>query len=121
MTEPAKKKKKVNYRSAWAEARHLIRGHRRALTIGFGLMIVNRIAGFALPLMPKYLIDDVIGKKQAELLLPLAGIAALATLVQAITSFSLSKVVSVAGQSAIAQMRREVQAHVLRLPVSYFD
>jgi subfamily B ATP-binding cassette protein MsbA len=120
MTEP-KKKKKVNYRSAWAEARHLLHGHRRALSIGFVLMIINRLVGFVLPTMPRYLLDDVLGKNKPELLMPLAGIAALATIVQAVTSFSLSNVVSVAGQRAIAQMRQEVQAHVLRLPVSYFD
>ena len=121
MADEKKKKKKIDYRSAWAEARHLLRGHRRALTIGFVLMVINRLAGFVLPSTTKFLIDDVIGKSKSELLFPLAGAAALATLVQALTSFGLSRVVSVAGQRAIAQMRREVQAHVLRLPVGYFD
>ena len=120
MTEP-KKKKKVDYRSAWAEARALVADHRKALTIGLALMIVNRLAGLVLPYTPKYLIDDVVNGKRPELLMPLLGIATLATIVQAITSFSIAQVVSVAAQGAIAKMRRDVQSHILRLPVSYFD
>ncbi len=84
-------------------------------------MVVSRLAGFVLPGSSKYLIDTVIGKHRPDLLMPLALAVAGATLLQAITSFSLSQVVSVAGQRAITNMRKRVQAHVLRLPVSYFD
>jgi subfamily B ATP-binding cassette protein MsbA len=45
----------------------------------------------------------------------------LATSIQAGTSFLLSQVVSVAGQRAIADMRRRVHSHLLRMPTSYFD
>jgi subfamily B ATP-binding cassette protein MsbA len=74
-----------------------------------------------LPWTSKFLIDDIIGKQQPNLLMPLAGAAVLATIVQAATSFTLSQVVSVAAQRAITEMRKRVQAHVLKLPVSYFD
>ena len=53
--------------------------------------------------------------------MPLAAIAAIATIIQAATSFALSQVVSIAAQRAITEMRKRVQAHVLRLPISYFD
>jgi ABC-type multidrug transport system fused ATPase/permease subunit len=106
---------------AWKEARQLVAEHRTSLAIGLALMVVNRISGFVLPLTSKYLIDDIIGKHQANLLYPLAAFAAIATLVQAITSFALAQVVSMAGQRAITDMRKRVQAHVLRLPISYFD
>jgi subfamily B ATP-binding cassette protein MsbA len=106
---------------AWAEARQLIREHRGSLTIGMVLMVINRVSGLVLPWTSKYLIDDVITKHHAEKLLPLAGIAAAATIVQAVTAFSLSQVVSIAAQRAITEMRKRVQAHMLRLPVSYFD
>src|SRR6185503_5129439 len=106
---------------AWAEARELVRDHRRSLSIGLALMIVNRLSGLVLPWTSKYLIDDVITKHDAKMLMPLAGIAAIATIVQAATSFSLSQVVSIAAQRALTEMRKRVQAHVLRLPVSYFD
>ena len=106
---------------AWKEARELIAEHRASLTLGLGLMVINRVSGIVLPYTSKYLIDDVIGKHRADLLLPLAAVAALATVIQAITSFALSQVVSIDAQRAITEMRKRVQAHVLRLPISYFD
>jgi len=111
----------VDLANVRAEAGHLIREHRKSLTLGLGLMVVNRLAGLVLPALPKYLIDDMIGGGRPELLLPLVLVAATASLIQAGTSFGLSQVVSVAAQGAIAKMRRQVQAHVLRLPVGYFD
>ncbi len=121
MTAPPPAKKKVNYANAWAETRELLAKHRGKLAIGLGLMLVNRVVGFVLPYTSKVLIDDVIGNSRADLLTPLALAAAAATVVQAGTSFALSQVVSIAGQRAITDMRRRVQARVLRLPVSFFD
>jgi subfamily B ATP-binding cassette protein MsbA len=106
---------------AWKEARQLLAEHRMSLAIGLALMVVNRLSGLVLPWTSKYLIDDVIGKHHAQMLMPLAAIAAGATVIQAATSFALSQVVSIAAQGAITNMRKRVQAHVLRLPVSYFD
>jgi subfamily B ATP-binding cassette protein MsbA len=114
-------KKPVNMPRAWAEARALVWEHRRSLGIGFALMLVNRMAGFVLPASSKYLIDTVIGKQRTDLLWPLALGAGAATVIQAITSFGLAQVVSIAAQRAITDMRIAVQRHVLRLPVSYFD
>src|SRR5687767_9013684 len=95
--------------------------HKRSLAIGFSLMIVNRLAGLVLPASSKYLIDDVIGKQRSDMLLPLALAALGATVLQAVTGFALSQVVSIAAQKAITNMRKAVQIHVLRLPISYFD
>ena len=114
-------KKPVDYSSAWQEARALIVARSGRLTLGLGLMLINRVAGLILPATSKYLIDDVIGKHRAELLVPLAVVAGAATIVQAITSFLLSQVLGVAAQRAITDMRRRVEAHVARLPVGYFD
>ncbi len=115
------KRPKVDFRNVRAEAGHLVREHRKTLAIGFVLMIVNRLAGLVLPYLPKVLLDEVVPNGRADLLLLLVAAAAGAAVVQAATSFTLSQVVSVAAQGAIAKMRKEVQAHVLRLPVSYFD
>jgi ABC-type multidrug transport system fused ATPase/permease subunit len=115
------KKKKVNYANAWDEAKGLIWRSRSRLAVGLSLMLVNRLVGLVLPASTKFLVDDVIGKNQPQLLWTLAGAVALATLVEAVTSFSLSQVLGVAAQRAITEMRREVQAHVARLPVRYFD
>ena len=84
-------------------------------------MLVSRVAGLALPISSKYLIDEVIGKQRLELLTTLAWVVGLATVVQAITSFGLSQILGVAAQKAITDMRRRVEEHVMRLPVRYFD
>jgi len=117
----AEKKPKPNYSNAWREARQLIWHHRRRLLLGLGLMLVNRLAGLVLPTSSKYLIDHVIGERRVDLLGTIALAAGAATLIQAITSFGLSQILGVAAQRAITEMRKSVQAFVLRLPIGYFD
>jgi ABC-type multidrug transport system fused ATPase/permease subunit len=95
---------------------------RKGILIGgFFLMVINRVSGLVLPASTKYLVDDVVGKKQVDLLIPLVLIVLGATAVQGITSFSLAQLLSKAAQRLIAELRRNVQAHVGRLPVTYFD
>src|SRR2546426_4586286 len=113
--------KKTITPGAWQEARALIYAHRGRLAVGLWLMLVNRLAGLVLPASSKWVIDRVINQHHPELLLPLALAAGGATLVQAITGFGLSQILGVAAQRAITDMRRTVQAYVLRLPISYFD
>ncbi len=123
MATPAKdpKKPKFDSKRAWAEARALIWTYRRSVGIGLGLMLISRAAGLVLPASSKYLIDEVLGKGNAELLPKIAIAAFIATVIQAITSYSLSQVVSVAAQQAIAKLREDVQSHLIRLPVRFFD
>jgi subfamily B ATP-binding cassette protein MsbA len=118
---PEPPKKKITASLAWREARDLLWARRGRLALGLVLMLINRVAGLVLPASSKFLIDDVIGKGRSDLLLPLAFAAGAATVVQALTSFSLSQVLGVAAQRAITDMRRRVEAHVARLPVRYFD
>ena len=119
MAEP--KKKKVNWSTAWRDARELVWTHRYRLALGAALMFINQLMGLVLPASTKYLIDEVIGKQRVDLLWKIALAAGGATLIQAVTSFSLSQVMGVAAQRAIAEMRKKVQAQISRLPVSYFD
>src|ERR1041384_2575518 len=114
-------KKKVFSPGAWQEAPALVYAHRSRLALGLGLLLVNRIAGLVLPSSSKWVIDKIINQHHPELLLPLALLAGAATLGQAATGFALSQILGVAAQRAITDMRRTVQAYVLRLPVSYFD
>src|SRR5919106_2120393 len=120
-SDPEKPKRKAFTRGAWEEARALVWQHRRRLALGLALMLVNRLAGLVLPASSKLLIDDVIGRQQADLLGMLAAAVGAATVVQALTSFALSQVLGVAAQRAITDMRKSIQAHVARLPVTYFD
>ena len=99
----------------------LVRPRRWLLLGGFGLMAINRVAGLVLPASTKYLIDDVLSKGRRELLLPIVGAVVAATIVQAITSFALTQLLSKAAQRLIADMRKQVQAHIGRLPVAYYD
>jgi subfamily B ATP-binding cassette protein MsbA len=114
-------KKRFSPSAAWRDARELIWQHRYRLALGMFLMLINRLVGLVLPTTSKYLIDDVVLKHKADLLVPLALAAGAATVVQAITSFSLSQVLGVAAQRAITEMRKSVQEHVERLPIRYFD
>ena len=106
---------------AWEEARALIWKHRVRLGIGLAVMIVNRLAGLVMPATTKYLMDDVIGQGHWDLLPKLAMITAAATIVDTVTSFANSQILGVAAQRAITDMRKEVEAHVMRLPIRYFD
>jgi ABC-type multidrug transport system fused ATPase/permease subunit len=101
--------------------KELVRPRRKLLTIGFLLMIVNRIAGLVLPGSTKYLIDTVIGQKRQDLLTTLVFAVLGATLLQAVTSFTLTQLLSKEAQRLIAHLRRRVQEHVGRLPVAYYD
>jgi ABC-type multidrug transport system fused ATPase/permease subunit len=99
----------------------LLRPRRGLLALGFTLMVINRVSGLVLPASTKYLIDDVIGKGHAELLLRLVGVVLAATAVQGVTSFALTQLLSKAAQKLIAELRRKVQEHIGRLPVAYYD
>jgi ABC-type multidrug transport system fused ATPase/permease subunit len=114
-------KKAVNYASAWAEARRIIWKSRWRLLLGSILLLISRLAGMVLPLSTKYIGDEVFVNQRYELIKWIALAIMIATLVQASTSFALSQILGVAAQRAITDMRRRVQAHIERLPISYFD
>lgn len=117
-TEQQSKPKLVD---AWPQVWQLIRPRRWLLACGFVLMIINRICGLALPASTKFFVDSVLYKKQVGMLLPLIAAVLGATLVQAATSFALTQLLSKAAQRMIADLRRQVQAHIGRLSVSFYD
>src|SRR5262244_58909 len=115
-TKPAKPKPSV-----WPMVWELVRPRQGMLLLGLVLMGINRVSGLVLPWSTKSLIDDVIGKRRAELLFPLVGGVLVATLIQGATSFTLTQLLSKEAQRLIAEMREKVQAHISRLPVAYYD
>jgi subfamily B ATP-binding cassette protein MsbA len=106
---------------ALPEIWQLIRPRRGLLAIGFMLMVVNRVSGLVLPASTKFLVDNVIGKHETWMLPSLVGVVLAATLVQGLTSFTLTQTLSKAAQKLIAELRRRVQAHIGRLSVSFYD
>ena len=120
-TETKQEKPKPSLRELLPEVWALVRPRRALMGVGFVLMVVNRLAGLVLPASTKFLIDDVLGRRHTALLIPLVGAVIGATLVQGASSYSLTQLLSKAAQRLIADMRRQVQAHVGRLPVAYYD
>jgi subfamily B ATP-binding cassette protein MsbA len=119
--EVAKPPKIERLKAIWPEVWKLMRPRRGLLALGFVLMVINKVAGFVLPYSSKYLIDNVVNKNQTGLLRPLVLSVLFATLVQGVTSFSLTQLLSKAAQRLIADLREQVQAHISRLPVAFYD
>lgn len=106
---------------AWPQVWQLIRPRRWLLTFGFVLMIINRICSLVLPASTRPFVDGVLRKRQEHLLLPIIATVLACTLVQAGTSFALTQLLSKAAQRMIADLRRQVQSHIGRLSVSFYD
>ncbi|MBN9617397.1 MAG: ABC transporter permease [Acidobacteriales bacterium 59-55] len=103
------------------EVWQLVKPRRWLLGGSFLLMVINRASGLILPASTKYLIDNVMGKHQLNLLPVIVGVVVLATIIQGITSYTLTQLLSKEGQRLIAELRMKVQAHIGRLPVAFYD
>jgi ABC-type multidrug transport system fused ATPase/permease subunit len=99
----------------------LVKARRGILVLGFALMVVNRVSGLVLPASTKWLVDNVIGKRQVQLLMPLVLIILCATAIQGLTSFALTQLLSKSSQRMITELRVKVQSHIGRLPVAFYD
>jgi ABC-type multidrug transport system fused ATPase/permease subunit len=101
--------------------RNIIWPRKGLLLLGLVLIIFNRLSGLALPGASKILIDDVIANKDTSLLkLLLIGVS-VALIIQSVTSYLLTKLLSVEAQNLIAKLRAQVQRHIIHLPISYFN
>jgi ABC-type multidrug transport system fused ATPase/permease subunit len=116
-----KRSQSERIRAIWPDLREMILPRRKLLLLGMLLMAINRLSGLVLPYSTKYLIDDIIGKHRTDLLTPLVLAVLSATLIQGVTSFTLTQLLSKAGQRLITELRRKVQEHVGRLSVAYYD
>jgi ABC-type multidrug transport system fused ATPase/permease subunit len=118
--DPAKKKK-TDLRKVMPEVWKLIRPRRWLLLFGLCLVGIKSAASFVLPITSKYLLDDVFHQHRRGILLPLVLVVLAATVVQAITSYSLTQLLSKAAQRMITELREQVQTHIGRLPISFYD
>ncbi|MGA8027595.1 MAG: ABC transporter ATP-binding protein, partial [Bryobacteraceae bacterium] len=99
----------------------LMKPRRNLLLAGAALMIVNRVCGLALPISSKFLIDNVMRKGQFNLLAPIVLAVVAATIIQGVTSFALTQLLSKSGQRLIYEMRIRIQEHIGRLPIAFYD
>jgi len=117
----AKSAKKKNAWKALPDVWALIHPRRGLLALGFGLMAINRVCGLVLPASTKYFVDNVAIKHQVYLLTPIVLGVLAATIIQGLTSFTLTQLLSKSAQKMITELRRQVQAHIGRLPISFYD
>lgn len=110
--------KKVSILTAF---KTIIWPRRNLVFIGLLLIVISKAASFVAPLSLEYFLDDIIPNKDVDFLKLLVGAVILAITVQAITSFLLTKILSVQAQFLISELRAQVQKKVLSLPISFFD
>ncbi len=121
ITAELTKKKKPKLKDVWPEIWSLVKPRMWLLGGAFLLMIVNRASGLVLPALSRPLIDLVMNKHQIGLLPKIVGAVLIATFVQGCTSYALTQLLSKSGQQLIADLRRQVQQHIGRLSVAFYD
>ncbi len=115
------KKKALPFKVVLRDALELVGARKGRLAVGLAILLVNRVSGLVLPTTARWLIDEVVVKSRREMLPILLAAAAGATVIQAVTSFFLAQLLGKAAQRSITEMRRQVQRHVSKLPIAYFD
>ncbi len=116
-----KKSKKISFSSINYVFKNIIWPRKKLLFLGLFLIIINRLSGLVLPGASKYLIDEVISKANSSLLYLILLIVGAAVIVQSVTSFFLTRLLSVEAQHLISLLRAQVQKHIIYLPIRFFD
>lgn len=114
------KSKKKNVTFGWA-LKNIIWPRRKTLSIGLLLIFVSRPAGLVLPAATKYLLDDAVPNKDFEMLKIITIVIMGSLVIQAVSSFLLTRILSVEAQFLISELRVKVQKKVLSLPINFFD
>jgi len=97
----------------WPRKKHVL--------VGLALIVISRLSGLILPWASKYLIDDVIPSNNFDLLKWLIAAVAGAVVIQSVSSYALTQILSVEAQHLISKLRAQVQAHIIKLPIRFFD
>ncbi|MEP0987406.1 ABC transporter ATP-binding protein [Ekhidna sp.] len=112
--------KNKNVTFAWA-VRNIIWPRRKTIFIGLLLIIISRPAGLVLPAATKYLLDDAVPNKDFAMLKLIVIVIVISLAVQAVSSFLLTRILSVEAQFLISELRVKVQKKILSLPINFFD
>jgi ABC-type multidrug transport system fused ATPase/permease subunit len=121
LTAELTKKKKPELKKVLPEVWKLVLPRKWLIAGSFLLMIVNRLCSLVLPISSRPFINDVMKQGKMKELPAIIGAVASAVFVQAITSYALTQLLSTEGQKLISDLRKQVQAHIGRLPVSFYD
>ena len=114
-------KKPTSWKAVWPDVRELLRPRRGQLLLGLVLIAISRSAGLVLPASTKYFVDDVLTQHHTEHLALLISAIIGATVIQALTGFWLTQLLSKSAQKLIAELRCKMERHVARLSVTFFD
>ena len=115
------KKRKISFATIGYAFREIILPRKNLVLLGLFLIIINRLSGLVLPGSSKYLIDEVIAKGDQNLLMVLVLVVSISVAISAVSSFFLTRLLSVEAQHLISLLRAQVHRHIIRLPISYFD
>jgi subfamily B ATP-binding cassette protein MsbA len=121
VAELSKKRPKPPLKKVMPEVWKLVKPRIWLIAGSFGLMLVNRLCSFVLPVSAKYLINNVMYAGNMKVLPLIIGGVAAATFLQGVTSYSLTQLLSTEGQRLISDLRKQVQQHIGRLPVAFYD
>lgn len=120
--EPGVKDPRTERHVTWRTAfRQFIWPRRKKVLIGLVLIVISRLAGMVLPGSTKYLLDDVVANNDLGMLWILLAAVVGALVIQSVTSYVLTQLLSVEAQLLISQLRTQVQRKILSLPTSFFD
>jgi ABC-type multidrug transport system fused ATPase/permease subunit len=111
-------KQKVSITQAFKE---FIWPRKGIVFVGLILIVISRLASLVLPLKSKELLDEIIPNEDMDALLSMILLVSGAILIQALTSFALTRLLSVEAQLLISKLRAKVQKQILSFPISYFD
>ena len=120
-SELQESKRKPSLKQVWPEIWALMKPRLWLLAGAFLLMVVNRASGLVLPALSKPLIDRVMNHHEMSLLPKIVAAVMAATVLQGVTSYALTQLLSKSGQRLIADLRMQVQAHIGKLPVAFYD
>jgi subfamily B ATP-binding cassette protein MsbA len=117
----SKSNRKISGSSLRSAFDEIIWPRRKLVGLGLLLITINRLSGLVLPYATRFIIDDVALAETADLLVPIVAGVGIAIAIQSATSYALTMLLSVEAQHLIANLRSQVQVHVLQLPVRVFD
>ncbi len=121
MNAPAPKKKPPSLKTIRKAFFTIVWPRRKLMLLGLILIIISRISGLVLPGSTKYLLDTVVPNRDFRLLGILLAAVGLSVLIQSVTSYALTRLLAVEAQHLISRLRLQMQKHIIRLPVGFFD